>query len=233
MCNFGPPARHRKKERFFWCHGGNEKAWFGRAERVSVAIASSSAGTTWPAVANTHAVIKGEMLRGEPSHKPSRTRCLRHARKTCVILGIHPASLHLARPCAIFDRSLAPHTSQRAPQCAAAAAASPPYDSTRPRLSASPVALVWLRFAMSAVKRRSNSWVLPAFEICPLSTRPPTVRPWAVVRVLKLRRTTALSTCCGYNSGQSVPTAVATDYGKCELYDLASDPTEGGEGSTC
>eukprot|EP00964_Phaeocystis_antarctica_P030416 scaffold17182_cov75-Phaeocystis_antarctica.AAC.1 len=73
---------------------------------AAAAIASSSAGARWPAVAYAHAVM-ARFCALKSRSRGTATAAIASSRAP--VSTSSPTSLHLARPCAMFDNSLAPH----------------------------------------------------------------------------------------------------------------------------
>eukprot|EP00964_Phaeocystis_antarctica_P155549 scaffold124780_cov58-Phaeocystis_antarctica.AAC.3 len=126
---------------------------------VSVAIASSSAGALWPPVANAHTMSASSCGLNSCSRS---TAAAAIASNSVPASTSNPTSLHLARPCAIFDRFLASHdssssmerrSSSRTSSLCLGADASLCFPSVFHRFDA---------------RMQSSSCVLPAFEIRPL-----------------------------------------------------------------
>ena len=117
---------------------------------AAAAIASSSNCARWPAVANAHAVLASSC--GVKPPRPPSAAASATAAKSAPASPSNPTNLHLARPCAMFDRLLASHACAAAAQrCAAAAAASPPDVSAPTRPSASPTCSIGLLHGCTAL----------------------------------------------------------------------------------
>eukprot|EP00964_Phaeocystis_antarctica_P027225 scaffold15341_cov64-Phaeocystis_antarctica.AAC.6 len=75
---------------------------------AAAAIASSSAGARWSAVANAHAVLERSCGLKSRSRGAAAAAI---ASSSAPVSTSNPTNLHLARPCAMFDSSLAPQAS--------------------------------------------------------------------------------------------------------------------------